>query len=89
MQSFKNMQLNNRRTRQYETQGSLWDVQMLWHENIHPLKAKCHPAMKKCCNIRKNLLEKKSIAVMINENMAFFYCKFMQFRRKLSAYITF
>lgn len=72
MQSFKNMQLNNRRTRQYETQGSLWDVQMLWHENIHPLKAKCHPAMKKSCNIRKNLLEKKSIAVMINENMAFF-----------------
>lgn len=71
MQSFKNMKLNNRRTRQYETQDSLWDVQMLWHENIHPLKAKCHPAMKKCHSTRKNLLEKKSLIIMINENMAF------------------
>lgn len=65
------MKLSNRRTRQYETQGSLWDVQMLWHENIHPLKAKCHPAMKKMSQYRKNLLEKKSIAMMMNENMAF------------------
>ena len=65
------MRLNNGRVRQYATQGSLWDVQMLWHENIHPLKPKCHPAMEKCRNTRKNLLAKKRIAVMINENMAF------------------
>lgn len=64
---------------------SLGCCQMLWHENIHPLQPKYHPAMEKYYNIKKNDW-KKSIAIMISENMDF-YCKYIQFRRKLSAYI--
>lgn len=47
---------------------------MLWHETIPPLKTKCHPAMEKCHKMRKKkkLELKKSIAIMINENMAFY-----------------
>lgn len=58
--ALKNMKLNNRRIRKYAAQGSLLGCyQMLWHENIHPLKTKCHPAMEKQHNTRKTWLKKK------------------------------
>lgn len=60
--------------------------QVLWHENFYPLKIKCHPAVGKY-NTEKNGVKKKCIAIMVNENVAF-YCKYMHFRRKLSACVT-